>query len=139
MALTALQQVDLTADQSADFSRTWIFASADSTGQGNRQNDTYYNFTGSSARLNVRQYQDVGSTSLLALTIGSGLAFTHAQEPGGPADPGAGAPNALAVTITAAQLGSLTPGVYYYNAWIDYPNGTHQVGLSGRFIVGSTL
>lgn len=134
-----LGAVDITVVQGEDLARTWIFATPDPSGGGDRGKDVYYNFVGAALRCQIRQQQDSTSALILSLTGTSGIVFTDAAEPGGPPDPGAGAPNAIALTVTAAQSKAMTPADYYYDIFVDWANGTSTEALAGVFRVKSSV
>lgn len=132
----------LAVEQGADWVESFTFSSPDPSGLNQWDQQVYYNFTGASVRMQVRQSADPTSTELLALaTGGSGIVLQQLAAPDGPT---VTANNTIQVTITAAQSLAITAGEYWYDMFVDWGSGgsggsgTHTRMMSGNFQVITT-
>ena len=82
---------------------------------------TPINWTGYTAKLQVRQYVNTSDTAVLTLTTGSGItALTNDGK--------------VIITATATQTGAIAQGNYVYD--LELTSGTYVVRLvQGRFTV----
>jgi hypothetical protein len=137
----ALLTHDLSCAQGEDVTYgPFVWATADQSGANNWSNLTYYNFTGAAARMMVRATSDPTSTLIFTSEGESptiAIGFSSQQVTNGPATPAFY--NAFAMTIAAAASLATAYGVYYYDLFIDWPGGTHQLFLAGKFDVKPTV
>lgn len=120
--------------QNQDFSQTFGFAMGD--GSGNMANNTAYDFTGSTAKMEVRADADPASTIYMTLTspadgivLGSGTSTDGVNTfPVG----------TIAITITHTQAAAFTAGVYYYDLLVTTIAGLKDYYMSGEFEVRAT-
>lgn len=85
------------------------------------QDGTAVNWTGYTAKLQVRQYVNTADAAVLTLTTGSGItALTNNGK--------------IIIQATAAQTGAITQGNYVYD--LELTSGSYVVRLlQGRFTV----
>ena len=102
---------NLTVWQGADFDQTFAVT----------QNGTALNFTGYSARMQVREAAD-STAYLLSLTNGSGITL-------------GGTAGTIAVAITNAQSSAISAGSYAYDLELVAGAGTITRLLQGAFTV----
>lgn len=102
---------NLTVWQGADFDQTFTVT----------QNGTALNFTGYSARMQVREAAD-STAYLLSLTNGSGITL-------------GGTAGTIAVAITNAQSSAISAGSYAYDLELVAGAGTITRLLQGAFTV----
>ena len=134
----AIWQVDLSVIQNEDKTfGPYTWGAADPTGLNNIFSQVYTNFTGYSAKMQVRVNQDSGSTALLTLSSASAIVFSKAACPGGPAAPATN--NAFAITVTAAQSAGISPGSYYYDLFVTSGASINTEYMAGLFIVLSSV
>lgn len=102
---------NITCYQGATLTKTWNW----------KNNGTNINWTGWTAKMQVRQYVNTADDAVLTLTTGSGIAA------------GANDGN-VTITISATQSGAILAGNYVYD--IELTSGTTvERVLSGRFTV----
>lgn len=106
---------DITAWQGADYDKTFTVT----------QGGTALNWTGYTARMQVREAADATAT-LLSLTSGSGITL-------------GGTAGTVAITITAAQSAAIPSGAYAYD--LELVSSGLQVTrlLQGAFIVSGNV
>jgi hypothetical protein len=132
-----LQNYDLQVDQNCDWSISFVFASPDPSGLGNVANAVYYNLSGTTLSMDVRETDNASSAILLALTLGAGLTLYTGTLPGGlPVAPAN--PNGFSITITNAQSSSIPPGVYAFDV-IGTSGGLKTCYLKGSFTLRATV
>jgi len=106
---------NLTVWQGADFDQTFTVT----------QNGTALNFTGYSARMQVREAAD-STAYLLSLTNGSGITL-------------GGTAGTIAVAITNAQSSAISAGSYAYDLELVAGAGTITRLLQGGFTVSGNV
>jgi len=86
------------------------------------QNGTAVNWTGYTAKMQVRRYANLNETAVLTLTTGGGGITTLTND------------GKIIITATATQTAAITAGNYVYD--IELTSGTYKVRiLQGRFTV----
>jgi hypothetical protein len=91
--------------------------------------------------MNIRVQQDPASTSLQALTTGSGLTFVAGTFTPGPPTPGVN--NGIQIVITKVQSLAMNGGVpiqnAYYDLLVDQPGGLTILLMAGQFDLAATV
>jgi hypothetical protein len=118
--------------QNEDFSNVYGFANADPS--GNPSLATPISFSGSSAKMQVRQGPLSTSTQLLALTTGGGGLTL-----GGPTTIAGVSCGTITIAITNAQTAALPPGTWYYDCEVITATGQQTYYLQGAFIVNPSV
>jgi hypothetical protein len=125
-------------EQGSDLTIPFYFFDPDPSGRGDPTQQVPENFTSCTAKMTIRQSQNVGSALILTLTSPSGgIAFVEGTFAGGPPVPTN--PNGVAVTITAAQSEAMNPGSFWYDLFITFPDTTRKIYLSGPLVVSATV
>jgi hypothetical protein len=133
----AIQVQDIVAIQGEDFSDYWVLATQDPSPIPSLANQVYFNFTGYSMRMQIRQLEDPTSMLLLSLGLGTGLTFASLVGENGPPAPAFN--NTVVITLTKAQTLALPAGEWFYDLFLDAPGGTSLEFLAGRFIVQASV
>lgn len=136
-------QKDLTCTQGGNFFYSAGFTNADPSGLNVPTHKTYLNLTGCGIRMTVRFGQTYGgadrtSATLIAMTLGGGLAFIPVTDPDIGAAPGFN--NGFSATIPPLTTLTFTPGEYYYDVFIDFPGAPtdSEPWMAGKFLVLGT-
>jgi len=121
---------DIEVGQNEDFNRTVLIVNKETSG--------FFNYTGASAKLSVRQAWSNGAAEILAVSSG-GMSpqITFEALPAGDI-PAPAYNNAYKFFFTAAQLLALIPGTYYYDFLLIWADGTHSYLQRGEFVVVNT-
>ena len=106
---------NITVWQSADYDKTFTVT----------QNGTALNWTGYSARMQVRDSSDATAT-LLSLTSGSGITL-------------GGTAGTIAVAITSTQSAAISAGAYAYDLELVSSGNIVTRLLQGAFIVSGNV
>jgi hypothetical protein len=126
----ALWSRNIEITQNEDESFTFGFATADPS--GNPQLAVPFNFTGCTAKMQVRENSAATSEELLALSTSSGIAFSTATVSGVSVA-------TIVVTITNAQTVELPAGTWFYDLFVYTNTGQQTCYLQGAFIVNSSV
>ena len=102
---------NMTCYQGATLDKTFTFT----------QDGTAINWTGYTAKLQVRQYVNTTDTAVLTLTSGSGITPLTSD-------------GKIIITATATQTGAITAGNYVYDLEVISGSTVYRV-LQGRFTV----
>ena len=114
--------LDLIARRGDTYSRTFTVKNAD---------DSLYNFTGYSAKMQIKAKND-DTANILELDSGAGGEITLST-------------GSLIILIPAATMKNILPKNYYYDLEITYPSsqagqaGAIKTWLSGRFTVNQDV
>jgi len=133
--------------QGSDVTLPYIFLGAGLSGSTDPAQAVPVDFTGCTARMQVRVSPDSGATLLLSLAGGagvsggspSGIAFFAGTSVPGPPVPAYN--DGFTITITKAQSLAMNggrAGVFYYDLFIDWPSGVSTIYMRGTFQLTST-
>jgi len=107
--------LDLTCYQGSTFDKSFTVT----------QSSTPVNWTGYTAKMQVRRYKDQSSTALLTLTNGAGITL-------------GGTAGTIALSITPTQSNTITAGSYFYD--IELTSGSNVIRiLAGKFVVDASV
>jgi hypothetical protein len=102
---------EITCYQGATLTKQWTWTDG----------ATPLNWTGYTAKMQVRQYKNINDTALLTLTTGSGITTLTSN-------------GKVIITITATQSGAIPAGNYYYDIELTTGTTVERV-LQGKFVV----
>lgn len=102
---------EITCYQGATYTKSWNF----------KLDGVNIDWTGYTAKMQVRQYKNLNDTAVLTLQTGSGIAALTSN-------------GNVAITITATQSGAITAGNYYYDIELTSGSVVERV-LQGKFVV----
>lgn len=108
---------DLEVDQGATFSQVTLFTD-------NATPPVPFNWTGYTAKLQVKQYRNSADTALLTLTNGSGITLTSTGY--------------VTVDITATQTGGIPAGTYQYDLEVTQGSTVYRI-WEGAFVVNGQV
>ncbi len=132
----------ITVVQGSDEVRTFSFFTQPTGGSTDVQDLVPVNFTGCTARMQVRATANPGGTAYLSLAGGAGVSgsspsgIAFIAETFSPGPPLPGSPNGFTVTVSKEKSLAMNggqPGIFYYDLILDWTNGTSTVYLRGQF------
>jgi hypothetical protein len=122
----ALWSINIEATQNQD--ETFVFGFATADPSGNPQLAVPFNFTGCTAKMQVREGALSTSTEILSLTTGGGITFGTATVYGV-------SQGAITIVIPNAQTVDLPAGTWFYDLFVYTSTGQQTCYLQGSFTV----
>lgn len=132
---------DLRVEQGSTFQQKTIFLDNPPNtypGSPNLGNPTAWipqDLTGVTAKMTIAQSQSPTGLVLLSLTSSPVAGITMISETIIPGPPQPSAPDGYMLTITSAQSTGIPPGVYYYDLYLDFPDGTQYKYQDGSITI----